>query len=410
MTAKILMPALSPTMTEGIINKWLVKVGDTVKAGDIIAEIETDKATMEVEAVDEGKITHLLKVNDAKKIPVNSVIAIIDGDKDENIEDQSGKTEQIHNFDSGTLKKNSIKEKIIQNELNELASKKNDKRVMATPLVKNIAKNKNIDLNQYKGTGPNGRIIKKDIDDNNLNKISENLERNGKVIVPNTMRKVIAQRTLEAKQQIPHYYLTIESNVDKLISLRKKINSFSDIKISFNDLIVKAIAIAVEKNPETNASWNNEKIIKYETIDVSVAIALEDGLITPIVKKANSKDLKEISKEIKNLLELAKKNKLQKEQYDGGSITVSNLGMFGITEFSAIINSPQSSILAIGSIIEKPIVQEKNVIIGNTLKSTLSADHRVLDGAVAAKLLKDFNDIIENPFEIWLKSNDMEVI
>ena len=410
MTSKILMPALSPTMTEGVINKWLVKVGDTVKAGDIIAEIETDKATMEVEAVDEGKITHLLTDNDAKKIPVNSVIAIIDGNKDENIEDQRGKNEQIHNLDSDTLEKNNIKEKGIQKELNELVSKKNDKRVMATPLVKNIAKNKNIDLNQYKGTGPNGRIIKKDIDDKNFNKISESFERDGKVIAPNTMRKVIAQRTLEAKQQIPHYYLAIESNVDKLISLRKKINSFSDIKISFNDLIVKAIAIAVEKNPETNASWNNEKIIKYETIDVSVAIALEDGLITPIVKKANSKDLKEISKEIKNLLELAKKNKLQKEQYEGGSITVSNLGMFGITEFSAIINSPQSSILAIGSIIEKPIVQEKNVIIGHTLKSTLSADHRVLDGVVAAKLLKDFNDIIENPFEIWLKSNDMEVI
>ena len=410
MTAKILMPALSPTMTEGIINKWLVKVGDTVKAGDIIAEIETDKATMEVEAVDEGKITHLLTDNDAKKIPVNSVIAIIDGNKDENIEDQRGKNEQIHNLDSDTLEKNNIKEKGIQKELNELASKKNDKRVMATPLVKNIAKNKNIDLNQYKGTGPNGRIIKKDIDDKNFNKISETLERDGKVIVPNTMRKVIAQRTLEAKQQIPHYYLTIESNVDKLISLRNKINSFSDIKISFNDLIVKAIAIAVEKNPETNASWNNEKIIKYKTIDVSVAIALEDGLITPIVKKANLKDLKKISKEIKNLSELAKKNKLKKDQYDGGSITVSNLGMFGITEFSAIINSPQSSILAIGSIIEKPIVQEKNVIIGHTLKSTLSADHRVLDGAVAAKLLKDFKYIIENPFEIWLKSNDMEVI
>ena len=155
------MPALSPTMTEGVINKWLVKVGDTVKAGDIIAEIETDKATMEVEAVDEGKITHLLKVNDAKKIPVNSVIAIIDGDKDENIEDQRVRTEQIHNIDSDTLEKKSIKEKVIQNELNEIVSKKNDKRVMATPLVKNIAKNKNIDLNQYKGTGPNGRIIKK---------------------------------------------------------------------------------------------------------------------------------------------------------------------------------------------------------------------------------------------------------
>ena len=308
------MPALSPTMTEGIINKWLVKVGDTVKAGDIIAEIETDKATMEVEAVDEGKITHLLNANHEKKIPVNSVIAIIDGDKNESIESEVEETQKIENIVSSKLEKNSINEKVIKNEQNELVSQKIDKRVIATPLVKNIAKNKNIDLNQYKGTGPDGRIIKRDIDENNFVETDENLEIYTKVIVPSTIRKVIAQRTLEAKQQIPHYYLNIESDVDKLISLRKKINTFNDIKISFNDLIVKAIGLAIEKNPETNVSWKNQKIIKYETIDVSVAIALEDGLITPIVKNANSKNLNEISKEIKNFSELAKKNKLKKEQ------------------------------------------------------------------------------------------------
>ena len=409
MTSKILMPALSPTMTEGIINKWLVTIGDEVKAGDIIAEIETDKATMEVETVDEGKITHLLKVNNEKKIPVNTVIAIIDGDRNDSIDSIEEETQDTHNLDSSKFEQNN-KEKITQDRQRKSKLNKNKKRIIATPLVKNIAKNKNIDLNRYKGTGPGGRIIKRDIYENNFDGNFQNLEIDSKVIEPSTMRKVIAQRTLNAKQKIPHFYLTIESNADKLISLRNKINLLNDIKISFNDLIVKAIALAVEKNPETNVSWFNNKIVKYENIDVSVAIALEDGLITPILKNANTKDINEISMEIKNFSELAKKNKIKKEQYEGGSITVSNLGKFGITEFSAIINPPQSLILAIGSIIKKPIVHENKILTGHTLKSTLSADHRVVDGAVAAKLLKDFNDMIENPFEIWLKSNDMEVI
>ena len=403
------MPALSPTMTEGIINKWLVTIGDEVKAGDIIAEIETDKATMEVETVDEGKITHLLKVNNEKKIPVNTVIAIIDGDRNDSIDSIEEETQDTHNLDSSKFEQNN-KEKITQDRQRKSKLNKNKKRIIATPLVKNIAKNKNIDLNRYKGTGPGGRIIKRDIYENNFDGNFQNLEIDSKVIEPSTMRKVIAQRTLNAKQKIPHFYLTIESNADKLISLRNKINLLNDIKISFNDLIVKAIALAVEKNPETNVSWFNNKIVKYENIDVSVAIALEDGLITPILKNANTKDINEISMEIKNFSELAKKNKIKKEQYEGGSITVSNLGKFGITEFSAIINPPQSLILAIGSIIKKPIVHENKILTGHTLKSTLSADHRVVDGAVAAKLLKDFNDMIENPFEIWLKSNDMEVI
>ena len=410
MTSKILMPALSPTMTEGVIKKWLVKVGDTVKAGDIIAEIETDKATMEVEAVDEGKITHLLKPSPDKQIPVNSIIAIIDGDKNESIENKVKETPSIEKTDSASSEKNEDKRNKIDILENKSSLKKYENRVIASPFVKKIAKHKNLDLNQYKGTGPEGRIIKRDIQTNDVHKNLENIEIEGKVIEPSTMRKVIARRTLDAKNKIPHFYLTIESKVDRLISLRNKINTFNNIKISFNDIMIKAIGLAVEKNPEANVSWNNEKIIKYETIDVSVAIALDDGLITPIVKNANSKGLNEISKEIKNFAELAKKNMLKEEQYIGGSITVSNLGMFGINEFSAIINPPQSSILAIGAIIEKPIVSEKKIIIGNILKSTLSADHRILDGAIAAKLLKDFNDIIENPFEIWIRSSDMEVI
>jgi len=408
MSSKILMPALSPTMTEGIINQWLVKVGDNVKAGDIIAEIETDKATMEVEAVDEGKITHLLEDTANKQIPVNSVIAIIDGDDSEIIENKI-------KIDSNSKDTNDIKiqktKQILDSKISQNNNSKNsDDRLKASPLVKKIAIENNLDLSKFKGTGPDGRIIKRDIDSNNIAEEIPNTSLNGDITIPSTMRKVIAKRTLEAKQKIPHFYLTIESNVDKLISLRSKINENNLVKVSFNDLIVKAIGLAMKKNPNTNVYWQNEKIYQLNDIDVSVAVAIDEGLITPIIKNADSKGLNIISSEIRELAKLAKTNSLTPEQYTGGSITVSNLGMFGISEFAAIISPPQSSILAIGKIIKKPIVVDDEVVVGNTLKSTLSADHRVLDGAVAGKLLKDFNDIIEDPFEIWMKSSDMEIL
>ena len=408
MSSKILMPALSPTMTEGIINQWLVKVGDNVKAGDIIAEIETDKATMEVEAVDEGKITHLLEDTANKQIPVNSVIAIIDGDDSEIIENKI-------KIDSNSKDTNDIEiqktKQILDSKISQNNNSKNsDDRLKASPLVKKIAKENNLDLSKFNGTGPDGRIIKRDIDSNNIAEEIPNTSFKGDITIPSTMRKVIAKRTLEAKQQIPHFYLTVESNVDKLISLRSKINENNLVKVSFNDLIVKAIGLAMKKNPNTNVYWQNEKIYQLNDIDVSVAVAIDEGLITPIIKNADSKGLNIISSEIRELAKLAKTNSLTPEQYTGGSITVSNLGMFGISEFAAIISPPQSSILAIGKIIKKPIVVDDEVVVGNTLKSTLSADHRVLDGAVAGKLLKDFNDIIEDPFEIWMKSSDMEIL
>ena len=408
MSSKILMPALSPTMTDGIINQWLVKVGDTVKAGDIIAEIETDKATMEVEAVDEGKITHLLEDTANKQIPVNSVIAIIDGDDSEVIENKKKIESASEDTKDEEIEKPKqiLDSKISQNN----SSQKSDDRLKASPLVKKIAKENNLDLSKFNGTGPDGRIIKRDIDSNNIVEDIQNTPFDGEISIPSTMRKVIAKRTLEAKQQIPHFYLTVESNVDKLINLRKKINENNSIKVSFNDLIVKAISLAMKKNPNTNVYWQNDKIYKLNDIDVSVAVAIDEDLITPIIKNADSKGLNIISGEIRELAKLAKTNSLTPEQYTGGSITVSNLGMFGISEFAAIISPPQSSILAVGKIIKKPIVVDDEVIVGNTLKSTLSADHRVLDGAVAGKLLKDFNDIIEDPFEIWIKSSDMEIL
>ena len=402
------MPALSPTMTDGIINQWLVKVGDTVKAGDIIAEIETDKATMEVEAVDEGKITHILEDTANKQIPVNSVIAIIDGDESETIENKKKieNTSEDKKDEEIEKPKQFLDAKISQNS----KSQNSDDRLKASPLVKKIAKENNLDLSKFNGTGPDGRIIKRDIDSNNFAEEIPNTSFDGNISIPSTMRKVIAKRTLEAKQQIPHFYLTVESNVDKLINLRKKINENNSVKVSFNDLIVKAIGLAMKKNPNTNVYWQNDQIVQLNEIDVSVAVAIDEGLITPIIKNADSKGLNIISGEIRELAKLAKTNSLTPEQYSGGSITVSNLGMFGISEFAAIISPPQSSILAVGKIIKKAVVVDDEVVVGNTLKCTLSADHRVLDGAVAGKLLKDFNDIIEDPFEIWIKSSDMEVI
>ena len=407
MSSKILMPALSPTMTEGVINKWLVKVGDIVKAGDIIAEIETDKATMEVEAVDEGKITHLLEEKAGSQVPVNSVIAIIDGDENESITNTIIEKEKPKEENKKIKKDLNENIPVNQNSPND----KSEDRIKASPLVKKISKEQNIDLANINGSGPSGRIIKRDLDSNENAKASTpDTKIQHEVIKPSTMRKVIAKRTLEAKQQIPHFYLTIESDVRKLIELRKKINENNSIKISFNDLIVKALGMAMKKNPNTNVYWQDNQIYKLNDIDVSVAVAIDEGLITPIVKKVNSKGLNEISSEIKELAKLAKTNSLKPEQYNGGSITVSNLGMFGISEFAAIISPPQASILAVGKIIKKPIVVNDSIEIGHTLKSTLSADHRVLDGAVAGKLLKDFNDIIEDPFQIWMKSNDMEII
>ena len=403
------MPALSPTMTEGVINKWLVKVGDNVKAGDIIAEIETDKATMEVEAVDEGKITHLLDENAGSQVPVNSVIAIIDGDENESIQNLIIEKEKPKE-ENKKIKEDLNLDKNIQVNQNSNHVKSDD-RIYASPFAKKISKEQNIDLTTINGSGPGGRIIKRDLESHeNVKASNTDINFKHEVIKPSTMRKVIAKRTLEAKQQIPHFYLTIESDVGKLIELRKKINENNSVKVSFNDLIVKALAMAMKKNPNTNVYWQNNQIYKLNDIDVSVAVAIDEGLITPIVKKVNSKGLNEISKEIKELAKLAKTNSLKPEQYTGGSITVSNLGMFGISEFAAIISPPQASILAVGKIIQKPVVVNESIEIGHTLKSTLSADHRVLDGAVAGKLLKDFNDIIEDPFQIWMQSNDMEII
>tara|TARA_B100000941_G_scaffold63994_1_gene42407 strand:+ start:304 stop:1533 length:1230 start_codon:yes stop_codon:yes gene_type:complete len=409
MATKVLMPALSPTMSEGTINRWLVKVGDKVLAGDILAEIETDKATMEVEAVDEGIITHIIGSKSDQLIKVNTVIALLDGTEKDSIENYNNSSNESPNIDTILEDKNEIKlEEKTESIAEEKVSIEKSNKILASPYAKKISKDKVIDLNLIKGSGPNGRIIKRDLDE--ASNIQKNNNINKNIIEPSSIRKIIAERTTKTKNEVPHFYLTIESRMDRLINLRKKINSVSKNKISFNDLIVKACALAMKRNPESNLSWINNKIHKYNDIDIAIAVALKEGLITPIVRNADKKGLGEISSEIKSLVSKANQNKLMPDEYNGGSITISNLGMFGITEFKAIINPPQSSIIAIGSIIEKPVVNNGKVEVGYTMKSTISADHRSLDGAVAAKLLKEFNDILEDPFQIWLNSLDMEVI
>jgi len=404
MTIKILMPALSPTMTEGLLSKWLVSVGDHVKAGDVLAEIETDKATMEVEAVDEGMVTKILVNEGESPVAVNTTIAILNGEDKEESEDKKTLSEKTKNHKIQFSTKENLQNKNIPSD-KAILTRGLNMEFRASPYAKKIAKQKKIDLNSVKGSGPEGRIIKRDLE--NLNSLQEN---NKQGETPSSIRKIIAERTSLTKQTVPHFYLTIESNVDNLLAMRKKINNDSEIKISINDILVKALALAQKNNPKSNVSWVDEKIIRYSSVDVSIAVALDEGLITPIVKDADSKGLIEISKEIKYLVDRSKKGKLLPEEYSGGTISLSNLGMFGITEFSAIINPPQSSILAVGAIKKTPAVVNDELKAVNILKSTLSADHRVLDGAVAGKLLKDFHDIIENPFSLWLNTSDMNII
>jgi len=397
------MPALSPTMTEGSLSKWLIKVGDQVKAGDVIAEIETDKATMEVEAVDEGKVTKLIFEEGSSNIPVNSTIAILDESVKYKNEEYQDKIKDI----VGTIKKKEILDtKVVKKSSFE---KKSYNKVIASPYAKSLAKKDRLILENIIGSGPGGRIIERDL--NNKQTSSPPIQESQKNIsTTSSMRKIIADRTTKAKQTIPHFYLTIESRVDKLLQLRENINENYGTKISINDILVKALAIAQMQNPLTNASWVDGQVIKYRSVDISIAVALKEGLITPIIKNADKKGLIEISKETKDLIDKSKSGKLQHDEYTGGTISISNLGMFGITEFSAIINPPQSSILAVGTIKKIPGFINEKIMPISVIKSTLSADHRVLDGAVAGKLLMDFHQIIEDPFDLWLKSSDMEII
>ena len=414
MSVNILMPALSPTMEEGTLSKWLVKEGDTVTSGDLIAEIETDKATMEVESIDDGTIGKILVHEGQESVKVNEPIAILllDG---ENLSDIKSIKKVPPTESVQEIEKIESKEKLnfssdktskinLDTNINIENLKKNETRIFASPLAKRIAKQKDVDLSLVNGSGPNGRILKADIENFNNNKdllqneiISNN--NNSELIKNSSMRKTIAERLVKSKNEAPHFYLSLDCNIDQLLKIRSMINLKSNdkYKISVNDMIIKAASSSLIKVPKANASWENENTRYFNNTDISVAVAIDGGLITPIIKDVQSKGLLEISEDMKLLANKAKDGKLLPEEYVGGSFSISNLGMYGIKEFSAVINPPQGAILAVGTGEKRPIVLNDQLTIASIMTVTLSCDHRVVDGAVGAQFLSVFKDFIENP-------------
>ncbi len=419
MSINILMPALSPTMEEGTLAKWLVKEGDEVKSGDLIAEIETDKATMEVEAVDEGVIGKILVSEGQESIKVNQPIAVL-LEKDESLSDlviENNVTDEPNEVIKETkveisdvvVLNNEPKNKSVSEEANSkinnnLSKSSNSSRLFATPLAKRLAKQMDIDLSLLKGSGPNGRILKFDVEnfkgDKKFNTNQVSISNDTSEIVKNSsMRKTIAERLVKSKNEAPHFYLSIDCNIEELLKARSSINSMSngEYKISVNDMIIKAASATLIKVPKANASWENENTRYFKNTDISVAVAIEGGLITPIVKNVELKGLQEISQDMKVLAQKAKEGKLMPEEYVGGSFSISNLGMYGIKEFAAVINPPQGCILAVGAGEQRAIVINNQISIATMMTVTLSCDHRVVDGAVGAEFLSKFKEFVENP-------------
>lgn len=427
MPIEILMPALSPTMTEGNVAKWTVKEGDKISSGQVIAEIETDKATMEVEAVDEGTMGKIVVADGTENVKVNDLIAVL-------LEDGESKAD-AEKF---------AKEKASAAPAKEVApaaeAKKEDaapapvaapapapakaaapkpapraggpSRVFASPLAKRIAAEEGVPLGAIQGTGPHGRVVKADVEDFLASGgAMKGFVRRNPVeyteVPNNNMRKVIARRLTESKQQVPHFYLSVDITLDRLMDVRKQLNDAAvakagkegkpEYKLSVNDLIIKATGLALKDVPAANASWTDAAIQMYNNIDISVAVAIDGGLITPIVKNADQKDVVTISNEMKDLAKRARENKLQPEEFQGGGFSISNLGMYGISNFAAIVNPPQGCILAVGAGSERVVVEHGQFKAVNQMTVTLSVDHRVVDGAVGAEFLQAFKKYIEAP-------------
>lgn len=408
MSSLIKMPSLSPTMTEGKLSKWLKKKGDKIFSGDVIAEIETDKATMEIEAVDDGILFEITVDEGTENIPVGSSLGIIKEDSDSDDDVMLNLNKNTENISQNTeiIEKNISIKKIETEELSNFdTSVDKEERIRVSPLAKRLSLQNSISLKGIKGTGPKGRIIKVDIENliNSKNNPNKNIN---KVITsnkdnfydkPNTaIRKVIAKRLLNSINEAPHFFLSVDCGLSKVNEIRKQINT-DKLKISVNDFIVKASAKALKRVPKANCSWHESFIRYYNSFDISVAVAIDDGLITPIVRNVESKGLEEISLEVKELAIKAKNGSLSPEEYQGGNFTVSNLGMYGVKNFTAILNPPQSMIIAIGKAEQKPIVINNEIVISEIMTVTLSCDHRVVDGALGAKWLDSFKSYIENP-------------
>lgn len=430
MPTNILMPALSPTMESGTLAKWLVKEGDTVSAGDLLAEIETDKAVMEFETVDEGVVGKLLVPEGAENISVNTPIAVLVEDGEEvpegapaeaaDAKPQAESTEAAAT--AGTGKDESTPEPAGTPEKapGKVAATQPQDRVLASPLAKRIAEAKGLDLSTITGSGPRGRIVKADVEGAEAAASEQPLAaqpagmapeavsamyegRDHEVVALDGMRRIIAARLTEAKQTIPHFYLRRDIRMDRLIRLRSEVNNTlaeRGIKLSINDFIIKAGALALQAVPEANAVWAGDRIFQFKASDVAVAVAVEGGLFTPVLLDAERKSLAELSAEMKDLAKRARERKLKPQEYQGGSFAISNLGMYGVESFDAVINPPHGSILAVGAGVAKAIVQDREIRSATVMSATLSVDHRAIDGALGARFLAAIVERLENPYSL----------
>ena len=406
MAIVINMPRLSDTMTEGVVAKWHKKVGDKIVEGDLLAEIETDKATMEFESFpgQEGTLLYI-GIEEGKSAPVDQVLAIL-GEKGEDIEalkagEAAPKAEE---------KAAAVEEKPLATTEPKAAAPapqpvaaSNNGRVIASPLAKKLAEEKGLDIAHISGSGDNGRIVKRDVDNYVPSAAPQYAQpvfggdMTSNDVDVSQMRKTIARRLAESKFTAPHFYLTMEIDMDNAMAARKAVNASGDVKISFNDFVVKAVAMALRKHPKVNASWLGDKIRYYNYVNVGVAVAVEEGLLVPVIRNTDAKGLAQISDEVRVLAGKAKDKKLQPAEWEGNTFTISNLGMFGIDEFTAIINAPDACILAVGGITETPVVKNGQIVVGNVMKVTLSCDHRVVDGAVGSAFLQTVKANLENP-------------
>ena len=414
------MPKLSDTMTEGVVAEWHKSVGDSIESGDLLADIETDKATMEFESFQEGVLLHI-GVEKGQTAPVDSILAIL-GEKGEDVtallkedeEPQKPNKEEVSDTDIIPPKAEEVKPvEVSQPAPQPAPSFSTDQTanttsfppsttvsngiVKASPLAKKLADERGLNLNLIKGTGTDGRIVKRDIE-NFQGKVSFSGVESFVDEPVSQMRKVIAQRLAESKFSAPHFYLTVSIDMDNAMEVRTSINkSINPLKVSFNDLVVKAVAVSLKENPKVNASWYGDFIRYNEHVHIGVAVAVDEGLLVPVVRFADEKPLTQIGAEVKEFAQKAKDKKLQPEDWAGNTFTISNLGMFGIDEFTAIVNPPDSCILAVGGIQQVPVVKNGQVVPGNVMKVTLSCDHRVVDGAVGSAFLNSFKNYLENP-------------
>jgi len=408
----ITMPKLSDTMTEGTVAKWLKNIGETVEEGDILAEIETDKATMEFESFHNGTLLYI-GVAEGDSAKVDAVLAII-GEKGKDITQFVGSLAKLESAkeEAQETKKENVKQpaqkstpiatdKVIKPVVKRTGS---NGRIIASPLAKKLAEEKSIDLQYVQGSGDGGRIVKRDIENyiapvgGDLSEAFVPAGQESFEEIPNSqMRKVIARRLGESKFTAPHYYLNVEFNMDNAIAFREQYNSIPDTKISYNDIVVKATALALKQHPQVNSQWFDDKMRWNHHVHIGVAVAVEDGLVVPVLKFANEQNLTQINAQVKDFAGRARDKKLALDEMEGSTFTISNLGMFGITDFTSIINQPNSAILSVGAIVQKPIVKEGNIVVGNTMKLTLACDHRTVDGATGALFLQTLKGYIENP-------------